>query len=76
VRLNIGGWLAGIRQVQLGEESLCLAWWCSVADDVRHHEIAERFIVVEGRSLRLAADPLCVQLQEAVHKKQSSSLLC
>jgi hypothetical protein len=26
--------------------------------------------------LRLAADPFCVQLQEAVHKKQSSSLLC
>jgi hypothetical protein len=48
LRLNIGGWLASVRQVQLGEESLCLAWWCSVTDDVRHHAIAERFIVVEG----------------------------
>ena len=48
LRLSIGGWLAGVRQVQLDEELLCLAWWCSIADDVRHCAIAERFIVVEG----------------------------
>ena len=47
LRLSIGGWLAGVRQVQLGEESRHRPWWSPVADDVGHRAIAKRFVVVE-----------------------------
>ena len=45
--LNIGSRLVRVREVQLGEEPLRLSWWSPVADDVRHHAVAERLIIVE-----------------------------
>lgn len=46
--LGVGCWLPNVRQMQLSEEALRLAWWSLIANDIGHRAIAERLIIVVG----------------------------
>jgi hypothetical protein len=41
------GWLADVREVELGEETRSQAWRGLIADDVGHHAVAELLVIIE-----------------------------
>jgi hypothetical protein len=54
---RIVGWLIGMREVELGEETRSQAWRELIADDVGHRAVAEWLVVVER------VEPILIVLQ-------------